>query len=891
MEQKEYKFEFSVVMAVYNVEPWLREAVDSLIAQDFGFERIQLIMVDDGSTDGSGAICDEYAARYPENVMVVHKENGGVASARNEGLKHAQGRYLNFMDSDDKLGKNAMKEVHRFFAKNSERTDVVALPLIFFDGRRGEHPLNRKFEKGNRVIDLYREYSLVQLSMASTFVKAESLVGHLFDERLTFAEDAKLMIQVLLKRGTIGAVRTAKYYYRKRTTGESSAIQRSQADARWYLPCMLYFHSDVIRCCEELYGFIPKFVQYTLMYDLQWRVKEKDIPKDILSNEDVLKYRQQIQSVLSYIDDDIILEQRSLWHEHKLFALKEKYGCEPEMNLSWNEAYLRFGNTNCYYISNSQFTIEFIELKENCCIIEGYTVIFPFDGKSIEVLVESNGKLQGCEKKFRKGSETALGERVLDYHGYRCVIPLDRDEGSYSIRFFIKMDGHLIEKRNVVYKQYAPVSGKYHHSYYAKDGWILSARKNKMLIVKGGKRVIVEHEIRLLHELLLSQKVSDRKAACGRLFADILNMTKKKSIWLISDKADRADDNGEAFFIYLSKLKAKGIKPYFLIEKESHDFKKLSQYGKVAPYMSRKHKLLYLLADYTISAYSHDEINNPFYGYSEPYRDMLQKCKYVFLQHGVTKDDISSGVNRYHKNLKMFICAAEVEYKSILGTPAYGYTEDEVVLTGFPRYDRLYHDERNAIVIMPTWRRDLFGDYHPQNSRWDLKPGFRESAYYKFYNGLVNNRRLLEKARELGYEVNFVPHPILFPYIDNFTVPEEVKMWGTDVVYRQMFAENKLLLTDFSSVAFDFAYLRKPVIYTHFDTNHYQEGYFDYERDGFGEVEYDLESTIDRIIEYMENGCQLKDKYRQRIDSFFAFNDKNNCQRVYDKIMELDGRK
>lgn len=112
--QREFPFEFSVVMAVYNVEPFLREAVDSLIAQNFGFEKIQLIMVDDGSTDGSGAICDEYAERYPDNVMVIHKENGGVSLARNEGLKYIQGRYINFMDADDKLGSKVMSIVYKF---------------------------------------------------------------------------------------------------------------------------------------------------------------------------------------------------------------------------------------------------------------------------------------------------------------------------------------------------------------------------------------------------------------------------------------------------------------------------------------------------------------------------------------------------------------------------------------------------------------------------------------------------------------------------------------------------------------------------------------------------------------------------------------------------------
>ena len=66
------------------------------------------------------------------------------------------------------------------------------------------------------------------------------------------------------------------------------------------------------------------------------------------------------------------------------------------------------------------------------------------------------------------------------------------------------------------------------------------------------------------------------------------------------------------------------------------------------------------------------------------------------------------------------------------------------------------------------------------------------------------------------------------------------------------------------------------------------EGEFDYERDGFGEVEYDLDSTVNRIIEYMQGGCALKPEYRKRIDSFFAFDDKNNCKRVYEKIMELE---
>ena len=77
-----FEFDFSVIMAVYNTEPFLKEAIDSLIGQTLGFSHIQLILVDDGSIDGSGRICDEYQNRHPENIVVVHKENGGVSSAR-----------------------------------------------------------------------------------------------------------------------------------------------------------------------------------------------------------------------------------------------------------------------------------------------------------------------------------------------------------------------------------------------------------------------------------------------------------------------------------------------------------------------------------------------------------------------------------------------------------------------------------------------------------------------------------------------------------------------------------------------------------------------------------------------------------------------------------------
>ena len=132
-EIQDYKYKFSIVMAVYNVEPFIEEAINSVINQTIGFrENVQLILVDDGSSDNSGAICDAYKEKYPDNIIVIHKENGGAASARNEGLKHIKGEYTNFFDPDDLLSSDTLKKVYEFFKINENVIDIVSIPLYFF---------------------------------------------------------------------------------------------------------------------------------------------------------------------------------------------------------------------------------------------------------------------------------------------------------------------------------------------------------------------------------------------------------------------------------------------------------------------------------------------------------------------------------------------------------------------------------------------------------------------------------------------------------------------------------------------------------------------------------------------------------------------------------------
>ena len=102
-----------------------------------------------------------------------------------------------------------------------------------------------------------------------------------------------------------------------------------------------------------------------------------------------------------------------------------------------------------------------------------------------------------------------------------------------------------------------------------------------------------------------------------------------------------------------------------------------------------------------------------------------------------------------------------------------------------------------------------------------------------------------------------------------------------------------MMVTDYSSTVMDFVYLKKPVVYTQFDkeeffeSHTYSEGYFDYERDGFGPVCYDLESTVDAMVRMIENDCQLEPEYEKRVEKFFAYTDDQNCKRTLDAILAL----
>lgn len=884
-----YKYKFSIVTAVYNVELFVAKTIDSIIAQDIGFENIQLILVDDGSPDDSGVICDEYAKKYPDNIIVIHKENGGVSSARNAGLELAEGKYVNFIDSDDYFDSNTLSEIWKFFEENYDQTDAVAIPLMYFEGKSGNHLLNYKFTKENHVVDLEKEPDCIQMHVASVFIKREALSEIRFDTKLAYAEDALFIQQIIMNKRTLGLVSSCRYRYRIRKSGQASAIQSGAQNPLWYLPVLKYFHCQLIENAISKLGYVPRYIQYVLMYDLKWRFRRTSLSNDVLSDDEAKEYLNAIKKVVCHIDDDIIMAEKNIFREHKVRILKLKYNKEPEKIFKKNDVLFKFSPDAVFKASKNLINIDFLDIENSVLKIEGFVSLFNLDYGKKEMFLESNGTRYYCKQIERNKQNSSLDEVILENVGFYCEIPLEKNV-TYAFNIGIEIDGVPVILKRHAYKYFSSITNTLQQSYCRREKWIIREKNFKIFVMPATIKRKIKFEALLVLRMILKEYMDSRKHAFLRIGYNICKIFKRKPLWLISDRPNSAGDNGEAFFIYMRKNHPE-INSVFMIDSNCDDYEHIRKIGPTVQPLSFKHKLYTLLCDYAISSQGENIHFDPFDKMHNFFRDITVKKPFVFLQHGITMNDLSGWLNRYNKNISGFVTASKYEHNSILEYD-YNYTENQVWLTGFARFDRLYDEPEKIVTIMPTWRKYLSKYYNKNTNKWVLVDNFEESDYYQFFNSLINNDKLIAASKKYGYKIMFVPHPIVKPHINFFDKNDDIEFSDSNISYTEIYAKSDLVLTDYSSAVFDFAYLRKPVIYTHFDSQDFfggkhtvKPGYFDFERDGFGEVEYDLDSTVNRIIEYMENSCQLKDMYRERIDDFFAYNDQNNCQRIYDKLI------
>ncbi|MTT30611.1 hypothetical protein GMB86_01100 [Terrilactibacillus sp. BCM23-1] len=358
----------------------------------------------------------------------------------------------------------------------------------------------------------------------------------------------------------------------------------------------------------------------------------------------------------------------------------------------------------------------------------------------------------------------------------------------------------------------------------------------------------------------------------------------KKDIWLAFEKfSEGAQDNGYYFFRYCFQNK-KHKQFYYIIKKDSPDYPNLiDMKQKVIHFMSFKYMIYLYAAKLLISSESRGHVYDVRVQKGRLKKSLNNK-RHVFLQHGVISlKKVDKVFNKKgHNASDLFVVSSDREKDIIKNN--FGYDDNEIIVTGLSRWDVMQDKSKDekAILLMPTWRSWM--DDMPEDK-------FVETDYYHQYFSLLNESNLDQTLEKHHLYLNFYIHPKFKSYIHQFTTKNQrinIIQYGEEKV-NELLMRSSLLITDYSSVAWDMYYQKKPIVFFQFDFkdyNKYQGSYLDMEKDLFGDRVFNSDELVNVINEYAERHFKEKEQFSHLREKYFKYTDKNNARRIFESIVE-----
>lgn len=371
-----------------------------------------------------------------------------------------------------------------------------------------------------------------------------------------------------------------------------------------------------------------------------------------------------------------------------------------------------------------------------------------------------------------------------------------------------------------------------------------------------------------------------------KLYLSLVN----KNFWLICEE-NEAHDNGFVFFEFMKENHSEQ-EVFYAINQESVDYKIVEDLypNSIIKYGSLKHWVYYFCAQSNISSQKGGKPNAAICYVLEVF-GLLQNHR-VFLQHGVILNN-TEFLHYDQTKFRLFIASAKMEFEYI--RKEFGYPEDYVAYTGLARFDRLHDSQpdKKKIVLMPSWRSWLKLSGKDSEELKKERADLANSEYVKTYNELISDEVLIRYLEKNNIKLFFYPHRNAQPLLRYFTVssPNIVLCDHNDFDVQKLLKDSSLLITDYSSVSMDFIYMKKPVIFFQFDEkkfreNQYSSSYFDYKNTSLGVYKKHIHEVVASIIEVIENDYQLSSEFYSEHSDFFELYDKNNCERIFERILK-----
>ncbi|MGH1563802.1 CDP-glycerol glycerophosphotransferase family protein [Mumia sp. DW29H23] len=346
-------------------------------------------------------------------------------------------------------------------------------------------------------------------------------------------------------------------------------------------------------------------------------------------------------------------------------------------------------------------------------------------------------------------------------------------------------------------------------------------------------------------------------------------------IWLVGELPYKAQDTGFHFFRWV-RLNHPRRRAYYVIERDSPERANVEPFGNVVLHRSRRHILYSLLASRLVGSHHAEYLlasRNPRF---------VRWCRgvRVFLQHGVmgTKNMTGNYGRRASSDFRtdLFLVSSEREREMVVDD--FEFFPSQVRVTGLSRFDTLLADDvpvERSLLIIPTWRD------------WLRPRDFAESAFFEQWDGLLNSPRFQETVRRHDLTVRFILHPNMRDYAERFHAPGVLVLQQGDAPVQELMKRSAVMITDYSSVGFDFSFLHRPVIYFQFDRARFlgaRGSHLDLDAHLPGDVATTQDEVLDRLDAVIGDRMRISARNRERADAFLEHRDRDNNARIYEEV-------
>lgn len=805
------------------------DAVDRQTWRDF-----EVVAVDHSDDPAVAAALDAWAGGRPE-VSVIEAPGAGVAAARNRGLASAQGRWVGFPRAQDKLPKAYLARLAA--ALDGVEADLVAARKKRWyteDARsRQPDPLAGLFAT-TRVVDLGAEPTWFHTDLDTAFLPLDEVraADLRFDERVSpnFG-GGHFCARFLLTRPRprVLAVREAVYSFRVRPA--SLPIDPTLRDPHRFSTVPQVGFRDLLLEASVAPGGIPGWLRSAILYELSLYLR-RDQQVTRAPSVQAGPLADAFRATLAEITD--------------LIGPAAADGL-PFLTPEWVQV-LFHGIPGKPFVSPE-------------VVVDRYD---PDQGVA-RLWFTWVGAEPAWEVRAATGTVEPETTKVRGVHYFGapvlskriCWVPVD---GALSVH----VDGRPVP---LALGSNAPDAER--------RADVDAAGLHAALNPRPGDRLAWAERRRVWHARLPWVRRRYREA------------------WILMDRPGAADDNGERLFEYL-RAERPDLNAWFVIDADAADYARLrAAHGdRVIGYGSPPWFDLALNARCVVSSHITPAIINP------PVLRRLrqQRWKVAFLQHGVVRDDVSRWFNR--QAVDLIVASTDAELASFVddGTN-YELTAREARLVGLPRFDRLQRiaaeypvAQQDLVLVTPTWRDDLTARVlDPGQS---LVDGFLESDFARNWLGLLRDDGFRTAIAGAGKRIGFLPHPNLHRMLADLDLPGDIEVLsytGQDV--QRLIARAAFQITDYSSMAFNSAWIDRPVIYFQFDAAEYfsgannsRPGYFDFRTDGFGPVTQTVTETVEAATRLLAG---TPAEYAERIRATFTQRDGRCCERTTAAIEAL----